>query len=65
MQNNIETNIFEKLKSTYLSSGIATDILGIKKFFGLIILMGNIYKPNNLNHQFTDSLYYTPTFQKL
>ena len=56
MQNNIETNIFKKLKSTYLSTGIATDILEIKKFFGLIILMGNIYKPNTLNHRLTDSM---------
>ena len=30
MQNNNKTQTLEKLKSTYISSGIATDILEIK-----------------------------------
>ena len=57
--------MFEKAKSTYLVPETDTDIIEIKKFFGLIILMGIIYKPNVLKHWSTDSLYYTPTFQKL
>ena len=56
---------FEKANDAYLSSGIDIDILEIKKFFNLIIFMGIIYKSNIVKHRFTDSLYYTPTFQKL
>ena len=65
MQNNIKRNFFQKVKSTYLGSGIETDIFQIKSFFFLIILMGIIYKQNILKHRSTDCLYYTPTFQKL
>ena len=43
----------------------STDILKIQKIFGLITLMGVIYTPNILKYSFIDSLYDTPTFQKL
>ena len=43
----------------------STDILKIQKIFGLITLMGIIYTPNILKYSFIDSLYDTPTFQKL
>ena len=42
--------MFKKAKSTYLVPETDTDIIEIKKFFGLIILMGIIYKPNVLKH---------------
>ena len=67
MQNNIKRKLLKKLKVLTLEfrDRYSTDILEIQKFFGLIILMGIIYTPNILKHWFTDSLYDTPTFQKL
>ena len=67
MQNNIKRKLLKKLKVITLEfrDRYSTDILEIQKFFGLIILMGIIYTPNILKHWFTDSLYDTPTFQKL
>ena len=67
MQNNIKRKLLKKLKVLTLEfrDRYSTDILEIQKFFGLIILMGIIYTPNILKHWFRDSLYDTPTFQKL
>ena len=63
MQNNIK--MLKKLKD-FLSSEIDTLLIFLKsKFFGLIVFMGSIYRPNILKHRFTDSLHDTPNFQKL
>ena len=37
----------------------------MKKFFGLVILMGIIHKPNLPMYWSTDSLYHTPIFSKI
>ena len=69
-----ETNLYahqyleenpEKADTTYLSACADTDNLEMKKFFGLVILMGIIHKPNLPMYWSTDSLYHTPIFSKI
>ena len=69
-----ETNLYahqyleqnpEKADSTYLSVWTDTDILEMKKFFGLVILMGIIHKPNLPMYWSTDSLHHTPISSKI
>ena len=46
----------ENPENTYLSAWTDTDILEMEKFFGLVILMGIIHKPNLPMYWSTDSL---------
>ena len=68
-----ETNLYvhqylqknpEKADNTYLREWTDTDILEMKKFFGLVILMGIIHKANVPMCWLTYSLYHTPIFSK-
>ena len=52
-------------ENIYLSAWTDTDILEMEKFFGLVILMGIIHKPNLPMYWSTDSLYHTPIFSKI
>ena len=53
----------EKADNTYFSAWTDTDILEMKKFFGLVILMGIIHKPNLPTYWSTDN--HTPIFSKI
>ena len=55
----------EKADNTYPSAWTDTDILEMKKFFGLVILMRIIHKPNLPMYWSTDSQYHTPIFSKI
>ena len=55
----------EKADNTYFSAWTDTDILEMKKFFGLVILMGIIHKPKLPMWWSTESLYHTPIFSKI
>ena len=53
----------KKADSTYLSTWTDTDILEMKRFFGLVILIEIIHKPNRPMYWSADSLYHTPVFK--
>lgn len=55
----------EQSENSYLSKWHDTDIIEMKKFFGLVILMGIVYKPSLPLYWSTDELYYTPIFSKV
>ena len=55
----------EKADNTYFSAWTDTGILEMKKFFGLVILMGIIHKPNLPMYWSTDILYHIPIFSKI
>ena len=55
----------DKFEDSYSGKWSETNILEMKKFFGLLVLMGIIHKPNIPMYWSTDSLYYTPIFSKV
>lgn len=69
----IETNRFAntyridhpaKADNGYLSKWTDITLPELKKFFGLVILMGIVHKPSIHDYWSTDDLYWTPIFSK-
>ncbi|XP_047125578.1 piggyBac transposable element-derived protein 4 [Hydra vulgaris] len=61
---NFLSNHPEKANNSYLKNWKAVRAVEMKTFFGLIILMGIVHKPNLSMYWSTNDLYWTPIFSK-